>query len=89
MFTTDPTIVDKNFVLLRDDRKLQPADNVVPVVRRRVLKEYGEGVSRLIDTVSKKLSTNALRRLNARVQLDGMSPHRVATEWLSRQGIIQ
>jgi osmoprotectant transport system substrate-binding protein len=87
LFTTDPNI--ENFILLRDDRKLQPADNVVPVVRRRVLKEYGEGVSRLIDTVTKKLTTKGLRKLNARVQVDGMSPHRVAADWLSRQGIIQ
>ena len=28
-------------VLLRDDAGLQPAENVVPVLRRRVLTDYG------------------------------------------------
>jgi osmoprotectant transport system substrate-binding protein len=88
LFTTDPTIVKRNFVLLRDDKDLQPADNVVPVVRRRVLKERGGGVIRLIDSVTRRLSTEALRRLNERVQLDGRPPHEVATEWLTRQGFI-
>jgi osmoprotectant transport system substrate-binding protein len=89
LFTTDPSIVADNFVLLRDDRKLQPADNVVPVVRRDVLKEHGGGVIRLINTVTRRLTTATLRRLNARVQLDGVSNHVVAKHWLKQQGMIQ
>jgi osmoprotectant transport system substrate-binding protein len=88
LFTTDPNIVAKNFVLLRDDRKLQPADNVVPVVRRKVLKERGGGVIRLIDSVTRRLSTEILRRLNKKVELEGIDPHQVAERWLRRQGII-
>lgn len=88
LFTTDPNIVAKNFVLLRDDRKLQPADNIVAVVRRRVLKERGGGVIRLIDSVTRKLSTETLRRLNAKVELEGTSTRQVAKGWLSREGII-
>jgi osmoprotectant transport system substrate-binding protein len=89
LFTTDPSIVADNFVLLRDDRKLQPADNVVPVVRRKVLKEQGGGVIRLIDAVTRRLTTVTLRKLNARVQLDGVGNHVAATQWLKREGIIQ
>jgi osmoprotectant transport system substrate-binding protein len=88
LFTTDPSIVADNFVLLRDDRKLQPADNVVPVVRRSVLKEQGGGVIRLIDAVTRRLTTITLRKLNARVQLNGTSNHVVALHWLKHQGLI-
>jgi osmoprotectant transport system substrate-binding protein len=88
LFTTDPNIVARNFVLLRDDKNLQPGDNIVPVVRRRVLKERGGGVIRLIDSVTRRLTTEALRRLNARVQLEGRPSHEVAAEWLTRQGFI-
>jgi osmoprotectant transport system substrate-binding protein len=88
LFTTDPSIVADNFVLLRDDRKLQPADNVVPVVRRSVLKERGGGVIRLINAVTHRLTTPILRTLNARVQLDGISNHAVATQWLKHEGMI-
>jgi osmoprotectant transport system substrate-binding protein len=88
LFTTDPNIVARNFVLLRDDRNLQPGDNIVPVVRRKVLKERGGGVIRLMDSITRRLTTEALRRLNARVQLDGRPSHAVAAEWLTRQGFI-
>jgi osmoprotectant transport system substrate-binding protein len=88
LFTTDPNIVSNGFVLLRDDRRLQPADNVVPVVRRKVLKEHGGGVVRLIKAVTRRLSTETLRRLNVKVQLDGTSASRVARTWLTLEGII-
>jgi osmoprotectant transport system substrate-binding protein len=88
LFTTDPNIVAKNFVLLRDNHKLQPADNIVAVVRRRVLKEQGGGVIRLIDSVTRRLSTDTLRRLNAKVELEGTPTRQVAERWLSREGII-
>jgi osmoprotectant transport system substrate-binding protein len=88
LFTTDPSIVADNFVLLKDDRNLQPADNIVPVVRRSVLKEHGGGVVRLIDRVTRNLTGDTLRTLNGKVQLDGASPHQVATNWLRRLGVI-
>jgi osmoprotectant transport system substrate-binding protein len=89
LFTTDPNIIAKNFVLLRDDKHLQSWENIVPVVRRRVLKDYGGGVIRLIDEVTRRLTTDALRRLNAQVQIDGKPVHQVAEQWLSRQRIIE
>lgn len=89
LFTTDPSIVADNFVLLRDDRDLQPADNIVPVIRRSVLKEHGGGVVRLIDAVTRRLTTDTLRKLNAKVQIDGVAPHRVARNWLRRWRIIE
>ncbi|MEA2508600.1 MAG: osmoprotectant transport system substrate-binding protein [Actinomycetota bacterium] len=88
LFTTDPNIVSNGFVLLRDDRGLQPPDNVVPVVSRKVLKEHGGGVVRLIDEVTRKLSTDTLRRLNVKVQVNGRSASRVALQWLKGRGII-
>jgi osmoprotectant transport system substrate-binding protein len=88
LFTTDPNIVSNGFVLLQDDRRLQPADNVVPVVRRKVLKEHGGGVVRLIKAVTRRLSTETLRRLNVKMQLDGTPAARVARLWLAHEGII-
>jgi osmoprotectant transport system substrate-binding protein len=89
LFTTDPSIVANNFVLLRDDRNLQPADNIVPVIRREILKEYGGGVVRLIDAVTRRLTTDTLRKLNARVQLQGVPVHRVARQWLQHLRVLQ
>jgi osmoprotectant transport system substrate-binding protein len=89
LFTTDPSIVANNFVLLGDDRNLQPADNIVPVIRREVLKQQGGGVVRLIDAVTRRLTTETLIKLNARVQLEGVPVHRVATDWLQHLRVIQ
>jgi osmoprotectant transport system substrate-binding protein len=37
LFTTDPAIAIKNYVLLEDDKHLQLADNIAPVVRNDIL----------------------------------------------------
>src|SRR5438094_10338340 len=39
LFTSDPSIVAKNFVLLDDDKHLQLADNIAPVVRNALLQK--------------------------------------------------
>ena len=38
MFTTDANFADPSLVVLEDDRHLQPADNIVPVVSTRALR---------------------------------------------------
>jgi osmoprotectant transport system substrate-binding protein len=87
VFTTSASIVRNRFVLLRDDRQLQPAENVTPVVRADVLERFGPGLATAIDAVSSLLSTDALRALNAEIELHGRPPAEVATEWLSANGL--
>ena len=65
--TTDPNLVKADLVQLADDRRLQPADNVVPVVRREVLDVYGPQLVRLVNAVSAQLTTTELTRLNLQV----------------------
>jgi osmoprotectant transport system substrate-binding protein len=79
MFTTDPTTDD--FVVLRDDRHLQPAENVVPLVREEVVERWGDELVEAIDEVSTHLTTDALRAMNGAVAA-GRSPADVAAEWL-------
>src|SRR5918992_767250 len=45
--TTNPHLIGNDLVLLEDDRRLQPAENVVPVIRREVLDVYGPALVRL------------------------------------------
>jgi osmoprotectant transport system substrate-binding protein len=63
LFSTDPELVD--FVALTDDRHLQPAENVTPLVRTEVVERWGADVVTVINSVSHELDTDALRRLNA------------------------
>jgi glycine betaine/choline ABC-type transport system substrate-binding protein len=76
-----------HLVVLADDRGLQPAENVVPLVRRDVVARYGPRLLAVPDTVSARLMTGSLRALNARVELRGDDPRLVAENWLQAQGL--
>ncbi|MGH2591185.1 MAG: glycine betaine ABC transporter substrate-binding protein [Actinomycetota bacterium] len=86
LFTTDGAIAENDFVLLVDDRGLQPAENVTPVVRAEVIESYGAGFVVLVDSVSEQLTTADLRELNARVSVSGELPSEVAAAWLAEHG---
>ena len=88
LFSTDPAITAEHLVVLADDRGLQPAENVVPLVRRDAVARYGPRLLAALDTVSARLSTGSLRALDARVELRGDNPGSVARTWLSAQGLI-
>jgi osmoprotectant transport system substrate-binding protein len=84
MFTTDPQFADPSIVVLRDDRHLQPEENVVPVVSTRVLRDYGPRVAKVLNSVSAQLTSGALIFLNWRVDLDGRTVADEAAGWLAR-----
>jgi osmoprotectant transport system substrate-binding protein len=88
LFTTDGNLATGDLALLSDDRHLQPAENVVPVLRAAVLKRYGPGVVSALNAVSARLTTRALRFLDWRVQVDGKNVLAEARGWLERQGIL-
>ncbi len=81
LFTTTPQVETSGFVLLDDDRGMQPADNVVPVVRTEVLHRYGERLSDALDRVSAQLTSDELRALNAAVDVRGTTPQVAAATW--------
>ena len=87
LFTTTPQVAAKGFVLLDDDRGLQPADNVVPVVRNDKADRYGTRLSAALDAVSAALSTEELRELNAAVDVEGRPMAEVAKAWLEEHGL--
>jgi osmoprotectant transport system substrate-binding protein len=88
LFSTDPSISARHLVVLADDRRLQPAENITPLVSRDVVARYGAGVMAVLDTVSARLDTVSLRALDALVELHGQDPRRVAGRWLHAQGLL-
>ena len=54
LFTSDPAIATNSFVLLEDDKQLQLADNIVPVVRQDVL-DANPKVADILNTVVERL----------------------------------
>ncbi|MGH2555953.1 MAG: ABC transporter substrate-binding protein, partial [Actinomycetota bacterium] len=88
LFTTDWNIRKNGFVLLEDDRSLQPAENVTPVVRDEIIAAYGARFTDVIDAVSAKLTTGELRELNRQVGLEGKPPAQVARTWLRSRDLL-
>jgi osmoprotectant transport system substrate-binding protein len=85
---SDPAVTADHLVVLADDRGLQPAENVVPLVRRDVVARYGPRLLAALDTVSARLTTGSLRALDAQVELRRDNPGSVARTWLRAQGLI-
>jgi osmoprotectant transport system substrate-binding protein len=82
LFSTDPAITADHLVVLADDRGLQPAESIVPLVRRSAAVRYGPRLLAVLNTVSARLTTSSLRALDAQVQLRGEDPRLVAENWL-------
>ena len=85
LFTSDAAIDLNDFVLLEDDRGLQPAENVTPIVRTGVLDRFGTTLAETVNAVSALLSTDELRTLNAEVAR-GATPRGIAARWLASNG---
>jgi osmoprotectant transport system substrate-binding protein len=87
--TTHPSLLRPglDLVQLADDRRLQPADNVVPVLRREILDAYGPPLVRLLNMVSAQLTTAELTKLNLQVA-DGQPAADAAAGWLRAHTII-
>jgi osmoprotectant transport system substrate-binding protein len=85
LFSTDPAIVSEGFVVLNDDRGLQPSEHVTPLIRRQVLATHGHGVVDALDAVSARLTTTALRSMLDEVA-QGQAASAVAASWLREQG---
>jgi osmoprotectant transport system substrate-binding protein len=86
LFTTDPRIADEDLVILDDDRGLQPAENVTPLVRSEVVERWGDDFVAAADAVSAALTTDSLQAMNAQVAA-GEPVADVAARWLADQGL--
>jgi osmoprotectant transport system substrate-binding protein len=87
LFTTSPALGAKELVLLDDDRRLQPAENLVPAVRTDALRRHGDRLRGALDAVSAQLRTDDLIALNRSVEMDGATPDQAAREWLAARGL--
>lgn len=86
--TTQADIERYNFVLLQDDKKLIPAQNVAPVVRNDLLDAAPDDFESTLNAVSAKLTTDELTKLNVLVSVNQESIEDVAAQWLTDQGLV-
>ncbi|WP_405395105.1 ABC transporter substrate-binding protein [Streptomyces gougerotii] len=84
--TTDATLDAFGLVLLEDDRRLQNADAVVPVVNRA--RAGNERVARSLDALAPVLTTADLADLNRQVDSWRRLPEDVARAYLEEKGLL-
>jgi osmoprotectant transport system substrate-binding protein len=89
LFTSDPSIVAKSFVLLDDDKHLQLADNIAPVARKDLLSKDDGTLKKLLNSISAKLTQTELNDMNKQVAVDKKDSKDVAAAWLKKQGLIK
>lgn len=87
LFTSDPAIATNGFVLLADDRQLQLADNIIPVIRTKILDTSPE-VGDLLNGIVSKLSQAELTNLNEAVTVEAIDPAIAAKDWLTANGFL-
>jgi osmoprotectant transport system substrate-binding protein len=85
--TTDGTLSDLGLVVLEDDKGLQNADNLVPVVHAAGPAGSDE-VAAVLNRLSAQLSTDDLAELNRRVDEDREQAADVARSYLEDKGLL-
>lgn len=85
MFSTDPSIEANGFVPLVDDKYLQDAENITPVIRTE---KVDDEVRRLLDAVSARLSSDIVTELVRRIVIEGQDVSSVATAFLAENGLL-
>jgi osmoprotectant transport system substrate-binding protein len=88
--STQPAIGQFSFVVLDDDKKTQPAENIAAMVRNDYLAKVGDKAAfqALIDGVTAKLTTAELTKIGVEIQVNHKDVAAEATQWLKDNGLL-
>jgi len=81
---TGSSVIKPNYVLLQDDKGLQPADNPVAVIRKSV---DTPDINAIIDKVNAALTVEEYNKLALQVQDQKLDPKDVAAAFLRAKGL--
>ncbi|MEV7193864.1 ABC transporter substrate-binding protein [Streptomyces sp. NPDC093510] len=84
--TTDATLKNYDLVILEDDKKLQNADNILPVVNAK--EAGGKEIAAALGKLTKTLTTEDLIELNRKVDEERQKEADVANEYLKSKDLI-
>ena len=88
--STQPAIAQFGFVVLEDDLKTQPAENLAPLVRDDYLAKVDKAAfSAILDAASAKLTTEELTKMGVEVAVNQKDVKEVASAFLKAQGLIK
>jgi len=89
--STQPDIQINGWVILDDDKKTQPAENIAPLVRNDYLTKLGgekDAFTKILNDVSAKMDTLTLTDLGKQVTADKKDIAVVAKDWLKKNGLV-
>jgi osmoprotectant transport system substrate-binding protein len=81
VFSSDADLGQLGLVVLQDDKQLENADNVVPIIRQAVATD---SVKTLLNSIDAKLTTADLVRMNSQVELLHQDADAVAKAYLQQ-----
>jgi osmoprotectant transport system substrate-binding protein len=83
VFSSDGAVSANNLVVLEDDKHLQQADNIVPLIRTDVLNSE---ITTLLNAIDAKLNTPDLTAMNKSADVDKQDPADIAATWVKNHG---
>jgi len=88
LFTTDPQLAAESgkFVILKDDKEVFPAGNVIFVTKKTTVEEAGPDYEKTVVEVQKGLTLEVMQELDARVELEKQTPKQAAAAYLKSAG---
>lgn len=81
VFSSDGDLNALGLVVLQDDKHLEAADNVIPILRQAAASDE---VKRILNNISSKLTTADLITMNSQVALQHQDPDAVAIAYLQQ-----
>jgi osmoprotectant transport system substrate-binding protein len=89
VFTTDGQLqAAGKYTLLTDPKNVFGFENVAPIVNKKTLAKEGPAFAQTLNAVSAKLTLDAMRKMNAAVDIDRQSPAVVAKQFLQANGLL-
>ena len=81
VFSSDGDLNSLGLVVLQDDKHLENADNVVPIIRQAAASDE---VKRVLNAIDAKLTTADLVTMNSQVSIQHQDADAVAMAWLQQ-----
>lgn len=87
-YTTDGQLQDYDLRVLEDDKSYFPPYHALPLVRKETLLEYPE-IEAVLKQLAGMINEEAMQKMNAKVDNEGMMVEQVAQEFLVESGLIE
>ena len=87
-YGTDGPLAALGLLVMEDPKGVQPVYAPAPLVREEVLKRH-PAIATILAPIFKSLDRSTLQMLNARIQLEGQDPRKVASGYLQSKGFLK